>query len=213
MKYLKLYENVKHNFEYWSEVFSEAELYLDCGGNGFTNLKGIEKFTKLEYLNTNYNQLTNLKDIASLTNLKKLIVSNNQLISLEGIENLKNLEYLDCRGNELTSLDGIENCKNLNSLYCQHNKLNDLYIIEKLPNLKKLFANPNPWKCPIPYNIYIKFGLVYPDIKLLEIMGYKFQKAFLEEHPERIRDLKYIGFQHEIKEEYKDLLDFFNIKI
>lgn len=42
---------------------------------------------------------------------------------------------------------------------------------------------------------------------------YEYQKDFLEEHPELVKDLESFGYNEKIKEEYKDLLEFFNVKI
>jgi len=74
---------------------------LNCSNAGLTDLKGIEKLTKLE----------------------KLYCSDNKLISLKGIENLKKLIKLHCSDNELTSLKGIEKLTNLKILFCYSNNL------------------------------------------------------------------------------------------
>ena len=52
-----------------------TELYLD--GNQLTNVKGLEKLTKLEELDLGGNQLTNVKGLEKLTELKELNLERN----------------------------------------------------------------------------------------------------------------------------------------
>ena len=92
--------------------------------NSVANIKGIEFFTKLRYLNINNN-----------SNLTSLNISNTELVSLQCYSN-KNLASLnvsgcskltdiDCGGCALTSLDVSKN-KMLNDLDCYGNKLEKL---------------------------------------------------------------------------------------
>jgi len=52
-----------------------TELYL--GGNQLTNVKGLEKLTKLEELNLGGNQLTDVKGLENLKQLKELELHGN----------------------------------------------------------------------------------------------------------------------------------------
>lgn len=56
--------------------------------NNFSNLKGIEKFKKLNTLNISHNKIDSLAVLKDLRELKEVICDNNNLNSLEGIEKL-----------------------------------------------------------------------------------------------------------------------------
>ena len=94
---------------------SEASAFTDtieCANLNISNLKGIEAFTALTYLNCSDNQLTSL-DVSKNTALTDLRCSNNQLTSLDVSKNPA-LGNLHCDGNKfdcaaLISKYGIEN--------------------------------------------------------------------------------------------------------
>ena len=143
--------------EYGSDgVITAAELAdideMDCSESKIANLKGIEYFTELTYLDccnededdSNNNTLTSLDlskntklktlycdgnaitslDLSSNTNLLEVVCSDNALTSLKLGNNAK-LEWLVCHDNELTSLDVSKNT-GLTYLSCENNKLTTL---------------------------------------------------------------------------------------
>ena len=94
--------------------------------NSVSNLKGIEFFTALEYLECDLaNQLTAL-DVSKNTKLKVLNCSNNRLTALDISKNTA-LEGLNCSNNRLTALDVSKNTK-LSSLQCNNNQLTTLDV-------------------------------------------------------------------------------------
>ena len=101
------------------------------GGSNIKNLKGIEFFTGLQYLDCTDNQLTKL-DVSKNTKLEYLDCSYNQLAALDVTLNTA-LVGLDCSGNKLTALNVTKN-KLLEELYCSENQLTklDVYSNTKL---------------------------------------------------------------------------------
>ena len=85
---------------------------------GITNLKGIEFFTSVNFLNVNNNNLTDL-DVSNLPSLSLLTCSQNQLQSLEFCPEL---DRLQCDNNQLTELNIPENSQ-LNEIYVRGNQL------------------------------------------------------------------------------------------
>ena len=81
--------------------------YISCSYQEIASLKGIEYFTKLDYLNCGYNQLTSL-DVSKNTVLRGLECYINQLTSLDVSKNTALIE-LHCFDNQLTSLDVSKN--------------------------------------------------------------------------------------------------------
>jgi len=94
---------------------SEASAFNDtiaCSEMNISNLKGIEAFTALTYLNCSDNQLKSL-NVSKNTALTSLNCSENQLTSLDVSKNTA-LTTLVCEGNKfdcpaLISKYGIEN--------------------------------------------------------------------------------------------------------
>ena len=133
---------------------------ISVSSKGITNLKGIEWFRNLTWLNCGSNQLTSL-DVSGCTALKNLICYGNQLTSLDvskctALEELhcdsnqlmsldvsKNaaLEFLDCSFNQLTSLDVSKNTA-LWGLSCSSNQLTSLDV-SKCTALEELFCDSN----------------------------------------------------------------------
>ena len=101
---------------------SEASAFNDtiaCSDMNISNLKGIEAFTALTYLNCSYNQLKSL-DVSKNTVLTYLGCHENQLTSLDVSKNTA-LTYLGCSENKLKSLDVSKNIA-LTNLNCDGNK-------------------------------------------------------------------------------------------
>ena len=83
--------------------------------------KGLEKLTKLEWLDLQYNQLTDVKGLEKLTQLEVLYLGYNQLTDVKGLENLTQLERLWLEGNKLTDVKGLEKLTQLKKLYLKDN--------------------------------------------------------------------------------------------
>lgn len=133
---------------------------FNCGERNIRNLKGIEFFTNityldchwnqlitlnlshnttLEYLNCEENQLTSI-DISNCTALKEFFCFYNQFTSLDVDSNIS-LEWLCCLGNELTNLN-VSGATALIYLYCTDNQLTSLDISNN-KNLMELWCDNN----------------------------------------------------------------------
>ena len=110
---------------------SEASAFNDtiaCRDMSISNLKGIEAFTTLTYLDCSFNELTSL-DVSKNTALTYLDCGSNQLTSLDVSKNTA-LTILGCSGNQLTSLDISKNIA-LRKFSCFGNKFDCDALISK----------------------------------------------------------------------------------
>ncbi|WP_304819144.1 leucine-rich repeat domain-containing protein, partial [uncultured Clostridium sp.] len=89
------------------------------------NLKGIEHFRNLRYLDCDRTGITSL-DISKNTALQTLNCSMTGITSLDVSHNIA-LEYLDCNSTEITSLD-VSNNKALTTLYCNYTGIRSLDV-------------------------------------------------------------------------------------
>jgi hypothetical protein len=98
---------------------------IDCHSKSIANLKGIEYFTALTYLDCSRNQLTAL-NVNSNTALTELYCYTNKITSLDVSHNTS-LVILKCFDNQLTVLDASNNTA-LTQLYCGRNNLTTLTL-------------------------------------------------------------------------------------
>ena len=131
-------EFVKENYDLDNNGFlSASELAdvdeMECDESGIKNLKGIEYFTELTYLDccnededdSNNNTLTSL-DLSKNTKLKTLYCDGNAITSLDLSSNA-NLIQVNCANNALTSLK-LGNNTSLIDLSCENNALTSLDV-------------------------------------------------------------------------------------
>ena len=112
---------------------------ISVSSEGITNLKGIEWFGKLSFLQCGSNQLTSM-DVSGCTALKNLICYGNQLTSLD-VSGCTALTVLHCSSNQLTSLD-VSKCTALKDLDCGSNQLTSLDV-SGCTALKNLYCSSN----------------------------------------------------------------------
>ena len=112
---------------------------IDVSSMGIRDLRGIEYFTFLQFLDCSANQLTSL-DLSRNTALKELSCSTNGLTSLDLSRNTA-LKELSCSTNGLTSLDLSRNTV-LQTLDCSNNALLDLDV-RSLSALQELDCSRN----------------------------------------------------------------------
>ena len=124
-------------------VLSPDELALekmDVRSQGINDLKGIEYFTRLTYLNCSQNSLTSL-DVSNNRELTELYCAKNELktLNISGCEKLKTVL---CNENHLEKLD-VSGAGNLNVLNCSSNSI---YTIDLSKNTElttlEIFLNP-----------------------------------------------------------------------
>ena len=99
---------------------------------------------KVTRLNIESAQLTDVKGLEKLTKLEHLSLSGNQLIDVEGLENLTQLERLDLTSNLLTDVPkGLEKLPQLRTLSLNNNELTSVKELEKLTQLLELDLRRN----------------------------------------------------------------------
>ena len=124
-------------------VLDPSELALekmDVRSQGINDLKGIEYFTKLTYLNCSQNELKSL-DLSNNKELTELYCAKNQLevLNISGCNKLKNVL---CNNNHIEKLD-VSGARNLGTLNCSYNLIKsvDLSNNTELTTLE-IFLNP-----------------------------------------------------------------------
>ena len=89
-------------------------------------------------------QLTDVKGLEKLTKLTALSLNHNQLTDVKGLEKLPQLKMLWLTANHLTDVKGLEKLTQLKCLYLNQNKLTDVKVLEKFTQLKFLILDGNP---------------------------------------------------------------------
>lgn len=109
---------------------------LDARGYGITDLKGLEGFTNLEYLDCANNNLvtSGLTPIQRLTNLRRLDLEDNAIEQITAVQNLVNLTYLDVSGNLIESFTPLKNLTRLRTLYLSGNATQDYSPLRQIYN-------------------------------------------------------------------------------
>ncbi len=104
---------------------------LTCNNKGITNLKGLEKLTKLTYISLSNNNISSI-NLSHNPRLIELYVHNNNLNNID-LANNPQLETLNINNNNITELNLINNPKII-ELYLKNNQINDI----DLPSSTKL---------------------------------------------------------------------------
>ena len=132
--------------------------------NQLTDVKSLEKLTRLEFLTLRHNPDLTTSQIVELRKAlpKCLIYSNpKKLVSDPIVEkairgrlrkptglltkaDLEVLERLNLHSNQLTSVKGLENLTQLTHLHLNNNQLTDVKGLEKLTQLTELHLEDNP---------------------------------------------------------------------
>ena len=97
-------------------------------------------------LSLNHKQLTEVKGLEKLTKLEELWLNSNQLTEVpKGLKKLTQLKTLDLIGNKLTSVKGLEKLTKLKEMYLEDNpdltKAQIAELEKALPNCKT-YSNP-----------------------------------------------------------------------
>jgi len=109
-----------------------------------TNVKELENFTQLTYLNLNYNRLNDVRGLEKLTQLTHLYLGGNKLTDVKGLEKLTKLTELWLGVNKLTDVSGLEKLTQLKVLHLSGNELTDVKGLEKLTQLTRLYLSDTP---------------------------------------------------------------------
>lgn len=118
------------------------------------NLKGIEYFTSLTYLDCSGNKLSSL-DVSNNTRLLTLYCDNNQLTTIN-VSGCSALNRFTCGHNQLNTLDLSKNT-NLKYLDCSYNLFGFLDV-SKNTNLKNLYCRDNQLSSiDVSYNSMLEY--------------------------------------------------------
>lgn len=98
---------------------------MSIGSQGISDLKGIEYFINLQYLNAANNDITSI-DLSQNVNLTDLILENNPNLKNIDVSQNKQLTDLDVLNCGLSTIDISANTE-LRKLYCHVNNLTELY--------------------------------------------------------------------------------------
>tara|TARA_R110002033_G_scaffold102554_1_gene150525 strand:+ start:952 stop:2517 length:1566 start_codon:yes stop_codon:yes gene_type:complete len=141
---------------------------LDLSNLNLENLKFLNYFNQLEWLNLEYNKIIDISPLVSLKNLKTLLLRNNENMNFEllkkiqcleflflGKNNIKNidflselinLKYLSLNKNNIEDITPLKNLINLENLTLDDNKIRDVFILNKLTNLTRINISGNQLK-------------------------------------------------------------------
>jgi Leucine-rich repeat (LRR) protein len=144
------------NSQYSGEVITTAQLNardsLKLSYKGISNMKGVEYFTQLTYLDCYSNNLTSI-NVSANTKLKYLNVGYNQMTSIDVSANTA-LEQLYLQHNNFTTINvsshsslrtlWVNNNPNLTGMYCWRNALTN-FDVSNCTSLKwlKCYNNAN----------------------------------------------------------------------
>ena len=117
---------------------------MNLENNQLTDVKGLEKLTKLTWLRLYDNKLTSVKGLEKLDQLTELNLHGNKLTSVQGLEKLTELRELYLGNNQLTSVKGLEKLTQLTRLSLADNQLTDVKGLEKLTQFLTLSLQWNP---------------------------------------------------------------------
>ena len=139
-------------------VLTNAEIadigYIYLLFENIENLKGIEFFTSLTYLDCSGNKLSSL-DVSNNTRLLTLYCDNNQLTTIN-VSGCSALNRFTCGHNQLNTLDLSKNT-NLKYLDCSYNLFGFLDV-SKNTNLKNLYCRDNQLSSiDVSYNSMLEY--------------------------------------------------------
>lgn len=128
---------------------------IELLNRGIKNIKGIEKFTNLKYINffngeteeneeLNPNEISDISYIGNLTKLEYICFESNLIEDLSPVRNLQNLLVLDICYNPLVEdISVIENLKNLQILWLIGTNRTKLPNLKNMKQLEQVYLSSN----------------------------------------------------------------------
>lgn len=104
---------------------------LIAANNVITTLEGVEKLTKLTYVDVTQNYLMNLTPLAGCTALKTLQAENNNLLDLKALAGHPGLEVLNVRINRIHYVPEILTMPSLKEFQYEGNQILDYKPIDQ----------------------------------------------------------------------------------
>lgn len=124
------------------EDFTSLE-WLNISDNRITEIKGLDNLVNLKKLSLSQNQITEITGLSSLTNLQELWLYENDINEIKGLDSLINLEFLKINENQITEIKGLENLSSLEWLNISGNQISEIKGLDHLVNLVKLNLGQN----------------------------------------------------------------------
>jgi internalin A len=118
---------------------------LNAGSYGIYDLRGIECFTGLSFLNLEQNQLSELSPLGQLPALTSLGLSRNQVTDITPLASVSTLEDLWIANNTVADLTPLSKLTNLWGLGLSSNAISNLEPLRELTALTALDVSNNPF--------------------------------------------------------------------
>ena len=157
MSYLKFLYCLIDIIEIDNLTGMDGLIKLQLDNNIITNIAGLEKLTKLKWLDLSFNMIESIKGLDNLRQLEDLSLFSNRITVLEGLDNLENLNVLSVGSNEIANLE-----HSVNYLHKLRNNLEVLKIIDNA------FREVNEKDYKFRIIAYLK-NLKYLDYELIEV--------------------------------------------
>lgn len=116
---------------------------LDLSNLNLENLKFLNCFTYLEWLNLDGNRIKDIGPLVSLKNLKALLLRNNENLNFELLKKIQCLEFLVLDKNNIKNIDFLSELINLEYLSLSENNIEDITPLKKLINLEYILLDDN----------------------------------------------------------------------
>ena len=120
-----------------------VNLHLGNAGNYITDLSPLATLTFLTHLNVGGNQVANLKPLTNLTHLTRLSLWNNQVTDISPLSSLTALTYLNLADNYVSDLRPLGHLVHLDELDLFDNEIVDIAPLTDLKNLRHLTLTDN----------------------------------------------------------------------
>ena len=117
---------------------NETTITLSDKGLYDNDIKDLQYFKDLEWLDIDNNNLTDLSVLSSLTNLKHVYFQGNNVSSLDFAKGLTKLEEINCYGNNISDLTPISSLTNLTEFWGGNNPITNIEPLRNLTNMEYL---------------------------------------------------------------------------
>jgi Leucine-rich repeat (LRR) protein len=116
---------------------------LDLSNLNIENLKFLNCFNHLKWLNLDNNRIIDISPLVSLKNLKTLLLKNNENMNFALLKKIQCLEFLVLGKNNIQNIDFLSELINLKYLSLNENNIEDITPLKNLINLNSLSINDN----------------------------------------------------------------------
>jgi len=134
---------------------------LLAGGQGISDLSGLEACRNLQQLDLHDNQIVDLSPLADLRSLVALSLNGNRIVDIAPLVGLLDLTSLALHGNQIADFDALGGLANLNTLSVG-NVVRDLAPLANVPQIErlKLYVRPETDLAPLAQMRHLVFLLL-----------------------------------------------------